>query len=85
MVYRGLRQRDQRPVVVKFLKDEFPSFNELVQFSNQYTIAKDLDLTTIVKPLALVPCGKASALVMEDFGGCDLRQFFNLKKRSQRL
>ncbi len=78
IVYRGLCKSDQRPVVIKFLKNEFPSFHELVQFGHQYSIAKDLNLPNIVKPLALVPCGRASALVMEDFGGCDLKQFLKV-------
>jgi predicted ATPase/signal transduction histidine kinase len=74
-VYRGLRDRDQRPVVVKCLKDPFPNYSELLRFGNQYSIAKDLDLPTVVKPLALLPHGNASALIMEDFGGCDLNRF----------
>lgn len=83
LVYRGIREGnadcaphgESKPVVVKFLKNELPSFNELVKFSHQYSIAKDIDLPTIVRPLALVPCGNASALVMEDFGGCNLNVF----------
>ncbi len=65
----------QRPVVVKFLKDKFPSYSELMQFSNQYSVAKTLDLPSVVKPIALVPYGNASALVMDDFGGQDLKVF----------
>lgn len=81
LVYRGLREHDQQPVVIKFINDAFPSFNELIQFSNQYSIAKDLNLPNLVRPLALIPYGNASALVMEDFGGIDLNQF--LEQASQ--
>ncbi|MFK8185483.1 MAG: AAA family ATPase [Phormidesmis sp.] len=79
IVYRGVCDRTQKPVVIKFLTDEFPSFNELIQFSNQFTIAKDLNDPYIVKPIKLVPCGNASALVMEDFGGYDLKRYFKDK------
>jgi serine/threonine protein kinase len=44
-VYRGVRSSDQKPVVIKLLKSEYPTFSELVQFRHQYTIAKNLDLT----------------------------------------
>jgi len=73
VVYRGICESTRTPVVVKFLRDEFPSFNEIAQFNNQFTIVKDLNEARIVKPLGLVPSGNASALVMEDFGGHDLK------------
>jgi serine/threonine protein kinase len=53
LVYRGIRTRDQYPVVVKLLRNEYPTFNELVQFRNQYTIAKNLDFPHLVKALTL--------------------------------
>ncbi|HBL14893.1 MAG TPA: protein kinase, partial [Cyanobacteria bacterium UBA11162] len=53
LVYRGIAESDQKPVVIKLLKNEYPTFNELVQFRNQYAIAKNLDLPGIVKHLSL--------------------------------
>jgi hypothetical protein len=50
-VYRAVEQVQQRPVVVKVLRREYPSFSELVQFRNQYTIAKNLPIAGIVRPL----------------------------------
>ncbi|MEG4058663.1 MULTISPECIES: AAA family ATPase [unclassified Microcoleus] len=72
LVYRGIRTSDQYPVVIKLLRNEYPSFNELVQFRNQYTIAKNLDFPHIVKPLTLEVYHNSYALVMEDFGGVSL-------------
>lgn len=43
LVYRAIREVDRLPVVIKILKQEYPTFNELLQFRNQYTIAKNLD------------------------------------------
>lgn len=43
LVYRAVREVDCLPVVIKLLKNHYPSFSELVQFRNQYTIAKNLD------------------------------------------
>ena len=73
-VYRGLRSHDQKPVVLKLLLSEYPTFKELVQFRNQYTIAKNLDLSGIVKPLALENYRNGYALVMEDNGCVSLKQ-----------
>ncbi len=72
LVYRGIRTRDQYPVVIKLLRNQYPPFNELVQFRNQYTIAKNLDFPHIVKPLTLEVYQNSYALVMEDFGGVSL-------------
>ena len=75
LVYRGTRTTDSQPVVIKFLRHEYPSFSELVQFRNQYTIAKNLDLPGIVKPLSLEIHGKGYALVMADEGYISLGEW----------
>src|SRR6476469_329904 len=72
LVYRGVRESDRTPVVIKLLRNEYPSFSELLQFRNQYTIAKNLHLPSIVKPLDLAPYKNAYALIMEDCGGVSL-------------
>ncbi|MCD8486423.1 MAG: AAA family ATPase [Desertifilum sp.] len=74
-VYRAVREEDGQPVAIKLLKREYPSFSELVQFRNQYAIAKILDCPGIVKLYSLEPYNNGYALIMEDFGGVSLRQF----------
>jgi len=78
LVYRGIRSRDQYRVVIKLLRNEYPTFNELVHFRNQYTIAKNLDFPHIVKPLTLEVYQNSYALVMEDFGGVSLPSYFKI-------
>ena len=75
LVYRGIRTSDQQRVVIKLLRNDYPNFNELVQFRNQYTIAKNLDFPSIIKPLTLEVYGNGYALVMEDFGGISLSDY----------
>ncbi len=75
LVYRGKREIDQQPVVIKLLKNPYPNFRELVQFRNQYTIAKNLQLPGIIRPYCLEPYQNAYALVMEDFGGISLHEY----------
>ncbi|QKQ73002.1 ATP-binding sensor histidine kinase [Nostoc sp. TCL240-02] len=74
-VYRAIRIVDQQPVVIKILQVEYPTFNELLQFRNQYTIAKKLNISSIVHPQSLEAYRNGYALVMEDFGGISLRQY----------
>ncbi|MBE9205251.1 AAA family ATPase [Nostoc sp. LEGE 06077] len=75
VVYRGIRQADQQPVVIKLLNREYPTFSELLQFHNQYTITKNLNFPGIVCPLSLEVYRNGYALVMADFGGISLREY----------
>ncbi|MDF5737816.1 MULTISPECIES: AAA family ATPase [unclassified Nostoc] len=75
LVYRAVREGDRLAVVIKLLKREYPTFSELIQFRNQYAIAKNLDIPRIIKPYSLEAYRNGYALVMEDFGGVSLRDF----------
>ena len=80
VVYRGLQEdHPQHPVVIKILQREYPDFSELVQFRNQYTIAKNLEIPGIVRPLSLEPWRNSFALVMEDSEGISLKQYIQNK------
>ena len=75
LVCRGIREQDQKPVIIKLMQNEYPTFSEIIQFRNQYTITKNLDLTGIVKPYSLVNYRNGYALLMEDFGGISLKDY----------
>ncbi|MEH2235378.1 trifunctional serine/threonine-protein kinase/ATP-binding protein/sensor histidine kinase [Nostoc sp.] len=76
LVFRGDRETDSSRVVIKLLKNSYPSFSELVQFRNQYTIAKNLNSPLIIQTYSLEPYQNGYALVMEDFGGISLKDYF---------
>ncbi|MEG4011344.1 MULTISPECIES: trifunctional serine/threonine-protein kinase/ATP-binding protein/sensor histidine kinase [unclassified Microcoleus] len=75
LVYRAFRTGDTQPVAIKVLRSQYPSFSELVQFRNQYTIAKNLNLPGIIETYSLEPYQNSYALVMEDFGGISLNEW----------
>jgi serine/threonine protein kinase len=82
-VYRAIQIAQQRSVVIKILRQQYPSFSELIQFRNQYTILRciadgnteRLPIAGIIQPLSLEALGSGYALVMEDFGGISLEQY----------
>jgi predicted ATPase/signal transduction histidine kinase len=76
LVYRGIRETDSFPVTIKLLKNPYPNFNELVQFRNQYTIAKNLNFPGIIQTITLEAYENGYILVMEDFGGISLNDYF---------
>ena len=75
LVYRAIREADQKPVVIKLLKNSHPDFNELLQFRNQYTIGKNLNYSGIIQTYSLENYQNGYALVMEDMQGVSLSEY----------
>uniref|UniRef100_UPI0039A61920 ATP-binding protein n=1 Tax=Nostoc piscinale TaxID=224012 RepID=UPI0039A61920 len=75
LVYRGYREIDSLPVVMKVLKNTYPSFSELLSFRNQYTITKNLNSPLIVQTYSLEAYQNSYVLILEDFGGISLKQW----------
>jgi predicted ATPase/signal transduction histidine kinase len=75
LVYRGIQEKSGKSVVIKLLRSEYPTFQELLLFRNQYTIAKNLNFPGVIKTYSLEPYQNSYALVMEDFGGISLQEF----------
>jgi predicted ATPase/signal transduction histidine kinase len=64
-----------RPVIIKTLSTEHPSYQEIINFSHQYNIAKDLDLPGVINFYSLEKYDQGCAIVMEDFGGIALDEY----------
>ncbi|MEG4801629.1 AAA family ATPase [Microcoleus sp. ARI1-B5] len=75
LVYRARSLWDETPVIIKVLHKEYPSFSELLQFRNQYTIAKNLNFPGIIKTYSLEAYRNGYALIVEDFGGISLKEW----------
>jgi len=76
IVYRAFQELEQIPVVIKVLKQTYPSFSELVQFRNQYTITKNLNIPGIVRSLSLESYQNGYFFVMEDCGSISLGEYY---------
>jgi predicted ATPase/signal transduction histidine kinase len=74
LIYRAKRVSDQKPVVIKLLQNEQPTFTELAQFRNQYTIAQNLNLPEVIRTYSLEHHKNGYALIMEDYGGISLQE-----------
>ncbi len=76
LVYRAIRDTSKQTVIIKVLRNPHPSFNELVQFRNQYIITSHLKHPAIVQPLALERYNNGYALVMPDSGAIALSDYW---------
>ncbi|AFY58772.1 putative ATPase [Rivularia sp. PCC 7116] len=73
VIYKAIREKDQKPVVIKMMRKENPTPQEIAEFRNQYLLTKNLNAPNIVKSYSLEDFHKSVAFVMEDFGGISLR------------
>ncbi len=74
-VYAGVQRSDGRPVVIKVLKTDHPSLEEIARLRHEFTILASLDSPGVIKPLALETYQNGLALILEDFGGMPLQQY----------
>ncbi|MBD2231161.1 EAL domain-containing protein [Phormidium tenue] len=80
LVYRGRRLADGQTVVIKVLRSERPTPDELMQFRHQFAIACSLHAPNIVQPYELLPYHQSYALILEDFGGISLKQWMDHRR-----
>ena len=72
-VYRGVRESDGIPVVIKVLDIEFPLPLQLARIRHEYDLVKEIVHKGVIKVYALERVNNSMAIVMEDFGGETLR------------
>ncbi|HEY9600936.1 MAG TPA: AAA family ATPase [Allocoleopsis sp.] len=74
-VYRASRESDSTSVLIKALKAEYPTLEELSQLRHEYEILKCLEIEGVVKPLALEKYQNSIVLILADFAGKSLSDF----------
>ena len=77
LVYRGIREQDHKAVILKVLKQDYPTPSELTRYKQEYEITRNLDIDGLVKPYALKPYQRSLVIILEDFGASSLKQLFN--------
>ena len=88
LVYRGDNQANNKPVILKLLRENYPTPAELTRYKQEYRLTHQLNLSGVIKALALIEYGNTLIIVFEDFGGESLKQLlpqqqFNLKEYLQ--
>ncbi len=82
VVYTGLRNADNSPIVVKMLKEEHPSLDLIAHFKHEYEIAKLFNaVQDIVQVFSLEQDGNNYAIVMENINFSTLSEVIERKKK----
>ena len=69
LVYRGVRQADDLPVVIKVLRQDYPGSEEINRYRQEYEILRSLSLPGVIRAYDRVPYQHTYVIVFEDFGG----------------
>jgi predicted ATPase/serine phosphatase RsbU (regulator of sigma subunit)/tRNA A-37 threonylcarbamoyl transferase component Bud32 len=77
IVYRGIRQEDKQAVILKLLKQDYPTPTELNRYKQEYAIARNLNLDGVVKAYSLEPYQRTLVIILEDFGASSLKQLID--------
>ena len=73
IVYRGQRLLDNLPVVIKVLRQDYPTPTQLTRYKQEYEITHNLEIPGVVKAFNLENYQNTLVIVFEDFGGESLK------------
>jgi len=77
LVYRAIRTSEGQLVILKLLKQDYPTPEELVRYRQEYEITHKLRIEGVCRSLSLEKYQNTFVIVFEDFGGESLKSCMN--------
>ncbi|MEA5605648.1 AAA family ATPase [Nostoc sp. UHCC 0252] len=74
IIYQTQIPKTQQRVILKLLKNEYPTLEAFTRLKNEYQIQQSLDHPNIVKAISLETFNNRVGLLLEDFGGKSLAE-----------
>ncbi|WP_346341635.1 hypothetical protein [[Phormidium] sp. ETS-05] len=72
IVYRGVRNQENQPVIIKLLREQQPTTAQLNRYKQEYEIAQMLEGSGFVSAYSLEKYQNSLLIIFEDFGGISL-------------
>ncbi|HEY9302056.1 MAG TPA: hypothetical protein VIQ31_37950, partial [Phormidium sp.] len=69
LVYRGIREANGQEFVIKLLKQDYPSPQELTRYRQEYAITRSLDVEGVIRAYSQQDYQRTLVILLEDFGG----------------
>jgi predicted ATPase/GAF domain-containing protein/tRNA A-37 threonylcarbamoyl transferase component Bud32 len=73
LVYRGILKPDNQPIILKILKENYPTPAELTRYKQEYEITRFLNAENVIKAYDLWRYKNTLIMLLEDFGGQSLK------------
>lgn len=78
-VYQGIHSADNQPVILKVLKQDYPTPQELARYRQEYKTLCSLKFEEAIKTYGLEPYGRSLVIILEDFGAISLKKWIEEK------
>ncbi|MEG3989343.1 AAA family ATPase [Microcoleus sp. S28C3] len=82
LVYRAIREADNQPLILKLLKESYPTPQELLRYRTEYRITQELKEAGVVQVYDLQKYQNSLVMFVEDFGGESLKIWMQQRKFS---
>ncbi|MEG3897934.1 MULTISPECIES: AAA family ATPase [unclassified Microcoleus] len=82
LVYRAIREADRQPLILKLLKESYPTPQELLRYRTEYRITRELKEAGVVQVYELQKYQNSLVMFVEDFGGESLKIWMQQQKFS---
>ena len=80
VIYQAERHSDNTSVIIKTLRSEYPTLEEIARIRHEYNILKTLKkIEGIIKPIELTTEENSLVLVLEYFESQSLKKFINVE------
>ncbi len=73
LVFRSIREKDTQPVILKVLKQNYPTLEEVCRYQREYNILRNLHIEGVVTAYSLEKYRNTLVIILEDFGGESLQ------------
>ncbi|MEG4582312.1 AAA family ATPase [Microcoleus sp. MON1_C5] len=80
LVYRAIREADNQRLILKLLKETYPTPQELVRYRTEYRITRELKEPGVVQVYDLRKYQNSLVMFVEDFGGESLKIWMQQRK-----
>ncbi|NEP78854.1 MAG: AAA family ATPase, partial [Okeania sp. SIO3B3] len=77
LVYRAILDPDNQTIILKILKENYPTPAELIRYKQEYEITRSLNEEGIIKAYELQRYENSLVMFLEDFGGKSLKSLLS--------
>ena len=74
IVYKAIAKADKSSVILKILKQDFPTLEEVNRYKQEYKITRSFNSEAIIKAYDFERYDSSYVIILEDFGGISLQQ-----------
>ncbi|MBD2437089.1 hybrid sensor histidine kinase/response regulator [Nostoc sp. FACHB-110] len=75
--YKAFKESEENSVIIKALKADYPSIEQIAHIKNEYQILQSLQIEGVIQPIALETIQNRVSLILQDFAGDTLKDIIS--------